>query len=120
MCVCDVAHVDIGKRAHVCAPLHVPVCDVVCGMLCARGDTRRMQAGPAASRRWHLTASPVYESSEGGEESAYDDRMSLERDGSCGACACTPSIRSQLPAGGSKLALRRLQSLHPLLTRRWA
>ena len=50
VCVCDVAHVDMGKRAHVCAPLHVPVCAVVCGMVCARGDTRRMQAGPAASR----------------------------------------------------------------------
>ena len=50
VCVCDVAHVDIGKRAHVCAPLHVPVCAVECGMVCARGDTRRMQAGPAAGR----------------------------------------------------------------------
>jgi hypothetical protein len=29
VCVCDVAHVDMGKRAHVCAPLHVPVCAVV-------------------------------------------------------------------------------------------
>ena len=70
-----------------------------------------------ASRQSHLTASPVYESSEGGEESAYDDRMSLEHlcgDVSCGACACTPSIRSQLRAGGGK------QSLHLLLTRRWA
>ena len=35
----------MGKRAHVCAPLHVPVCAVVCGMVCARGDTRRMQVG---------------------------------------------------------------------------
>ena len=50
VCVCDVAHVDIGKRVHVCAPLHEPVCAVGCGMVCARGDTRRMQAGPAASR----------------------------------------------------------------------
>ena len=42
MCVCDIAHVDIGKRAHVCAPLHVPVCAVVCGMvLCAREETHR-------------------------------------------------------------------------------
>ena len=76
VCVCDVAHVDMGKRAHVCAPLHVPVCAVVCGMVCARGDTRQMQARPAASRI--LTASPVYESSEGGEESAYGARMSLQ------------------------------------------
>ena len=35
MCVCHVAYVDIGKRAHVCAPLHVPVCTVVCGVVCA-------------------------------------------------------------------------------------
>ena len=50
VCVCDVARADMGKRAHVCAPLHVPVSAVVCGMVCARGDTRRMQAGPATSR----------------------------------------------------------------------
>ena len=37
-----------------------------------------------ASRQSHLTASPVYESSEGGEESAYDDRMSLEH--LCATC----------------------------------
>jgi hypothetical protein len=42
VCVCDVAHVDMGKRAHVCAPLHVPVCAVECGMVCARGDTRNI------------------------------------------------------------------------------
>ncbi len=53
VCVCDVADVDISKRAHVCAPLHVPVCAVVCAIVCA-----------------HLTASAVYELSEGGEESA--------------------------------------------------
>jgi hypothetical protein len=76
VCVCDVAHVDIGKRAHACAPLHVRVCSVVCAS--ARGDTRK------ASRKPHLTASPVYESSEGGEESAYDDRMSLEH--LCATC----------------------------------
>ncbi len=34
VCVCDVAGVDIGKRAHLCAPLHVPVCAVVCAMVC--------------------------------------------------------------------------------------
>jgi hypothetical protein len=50
VCVCDVAHVDIGKRAHVCAPLHVPVCAVVCGMVYARGHTLLIQAGPATSR----------------------------------------------------------------------
>ena len=31
-----------------------------------------------ATRQSHLTASPVYESSEGGEQSACDDRRSLE------------------------------------------
>ena len=49
-CVCDVAHVDIGKCAHVCAPLHVRVCAVVCAIVCARRNTLRMQAKPAASR----------------------------------------------------------------------
>ncbi len=55
------------------------------------------------SRKSQLTASPVYESSEGGEESDYDDSMSLEH--MCATCEhlCTPSIRSQLRAGGSKL-----------------
>jgi hypothetical protein len=38
MCVCDVAHVDIGKRANGCEALHVPVCVVVCAMVCARGE----------------------------------------------------------------------------------
>ena len=56
-------------------------------------------------------------------------------DGSCGACACTPSIQSQRKAGGDKLSLASLavlasspdmavgameeppQSLHLLLTR---
>ena len=50
VCVCDVADVDITKGAHVCVPLHVPVCAVVCAIVCARGDTLRMQARPAASR----------------------------------------------------------------------
>ncbi len=38
VCVCDVAHVDIAQRTHVCTPLHVPVCAVVCWM-CAREET---------------------------------------------------------------------------------
>ena len=113
MCVGDVAHVDIGKRTHV------PVCAIGCKMVCARGDTRRMQARPAASR----TASPVYELSEGGEDSASDDRMSLER--LCATCraarvhARRASDHSCEPAAASS-ALRRLQSLHWPLTRRWA
>ena len=113
VCVCDVAHVDIGKRAHVCAPLHVPVCAVVCGMVCVRGDTRRDAS--RASRRSHLTASPVYESSEGGEESAYDDRMSLEH-----LCATSRAARAharrasdhRCQSAAARSAWRRLQSLH--------
>jgi hypothetical protein len=40
-------------------PLHVPVCDVVCTLAYARGDTLRMQVRPAASRMWrhHLCSS---------------------------------------------------------------
>jgi hypothetical protein len=75
VCVCDVADVNIGKRAHVCAPLHVPVCAVVCGMVCARRHTADASKGSLQS---HLTASQVNESSESREKSAYDDRMSLE------------------------------------------
>jgi hypothetical protein len=46
---------------------------------CATRDGVRARRHTAdaskASRQSHLTASPVYESSEGGEESAYADRM---------------------------------------------
>ena len=38
----------------------------------------------------------------------------------CGACACTPSTRTQLRASGCKLSLASLQSSHLLLIRRWA
>jgi len=34
VCVCDVADVDISKRSHACAPLHVRVCAVVCAIAC--------------------------------------------------------------------------------------
>jgi hypothetical protein len=66
-----------------------------------RADTRLMQARPAASR----SASPVFESSEGGEESAYDDRMSLDH--LCATCraarvhACRASDHSGEPAASS-------------------
>jgi hypothetical protein len=63
----------------------------------------------------------VYELSEGEEESAYDDldRMRLEphepralvHNVSCDVCACVPSIRSQLRAGGCKLSLASLAVL---------
>ena len=120
VCVCDVAHVDMGKRVHVCAPLHVPVCAVVCGMVCARRHTAHASR---ASRQSHLTASPVYESSEGREESAYDDRMSLEH--LCATCraACAHARRASdhsCQPAAARSAWRRLQSLHLLLTRRWA
>jgi len=64
--VCDITDVDIGKRANICAPLHVPMCAGVCAMVCTRGE-------PPVASELHLTASPVYESSEGGQESTYDD-----------------------------------------------
>jgi hypothetical protein len=38
VCVCDVADVDVGKREHVCAPLHVPVCAAMYTW-CAREET---------------------------------------------------------------------------------
>ena len=38
VCVCDVAHVDMGKRAHVCVQLHAPVYAAVCGMVCEQGQ----------------------------------------------------------------------------------
>jgi hypothetical protein len=84
---------------------------------------KHMADASKASRQSHLTASPVYESSEGGEESAYDDRISLEH--LCATCraarahARPASDHSCEPAAASS-ALCRLHSLHVLLTRRWA
>ena len=53
------------------------------GVLCSVREKVRAKRQTAdaskASRQSHLTASSVNESSEGGEESAYDHRMSLER-----------------------------------------
>jgi hypothetical protein len=63
-------------------------------------------------------ASPVYASSEGGEESAYDDRTSLEH--LCATCRAAHAHAEQLRVGVGSSALRRLQSPHLLLTRRWA
>ena len=65
-----------------------------------------------ARRQSHLTASPVYESSEGGEESANDDRMGLEH--LFTTCACTPSIRSQLRV--ARLASLAVLALAPYST----
>ncbi len=63
-------YVDIGKQA-ACARVRSSVRDGV--------RARRHTADASkASFQSHLTALPVYESSEGGEESAYDNRMSLE------------------------------------------
>jgi hypothetical protein len=104
MCAVACARVRCSVRDGVCARKHP-------------ADASR------ASRQSHLTASPVYESSEGGEESAYDDRMSLEH--LCATCraarshARRASGHSCQPAA-ARSAFRRLQSLHWLLTRRWA
>ena len=73
-----------------------------------------------ASRQSHLTASPVYESSEGGEESAYDDRISLEH--LCATCRAAraharPASDHSCERAAASLAWRRLQSLHLLLSR---
>jgi hypothetical protein len=103
-------------RAAACARVRCRVRDGV--------RARRHTADASrASRRSHLTASPVYESSEGGEESAYDDRMSLEHLCATGRAARAHARRasdhSSEPAA-ARSAWRRLQSLHLLLTRRWA
>ena len=71
-----------------------------------RADTRLMQARPAASR----SASPVFESSEGGEESAYDDRMSLDH--LCATCRaarklCFASLAVYAPAPHSAVGADR-------------
>jgi hypothetical protein len=91
---------NIDKRAHVCAPLHVPVCAVVCAMVCARKHTADASK---ASRKSHLTASPVYESSEGGEESTYYDHMSLEH--LCATC-CAARVHAH-PASHHSCELRQ-------------
>ena len=89
---------------------------------CMRASACARWCASRASCQSHLTATPVYESSEGGEESAYDNRMSLEH--LCVMClaarshARRASDHSCQPAAAP--ALRRLQSLHALLTRRWA
>ncbi len=51
---------------------------VRCGVRDGVRARRHTADASKASRQSNLTASPVYESSEGGEKSAYDDRMSLE------------------------------------------
>ena len=129
MCVC----VYVGNRVCMCMCACVHKCvrpraykrDAVCVCDIARVECGRRHTADAsrASRQSHLTVSPVYESSEGGEESAYDDRMSLER--LCATCraarahARRASDHSSEPAA-ARSAWRRLQSLHLLLTRRWA
>ena len=70
----------------------------------ARSHTAEASKGSRQSLS-HLTASPVYEWSEGGEESAYDDRMSLDH--LCATCraarvhACRASDHSGEPAASS-------------------
>jgi hypothetical protein len=73
VCVCDVVDVDIGKRAHLCAPLHVPMCAVVCAVRDGVRARRHTTDAGKASDQSRMTAWPVYESSEDGQESAYED-----------------------------------------------
>ena len=110
------------RHRQVRACMHAAACARVRGSVRDGVRARRHTADASrASRQSHLTASLVYESSEGGEESAYDDHMSLEH--LCTTCraarahARRASDHSCQPASS---ALRRLQSLHELLTRRWA
>ena len=115
-CACRHGQARACMRAAACARVRCRVRDGV--------RARRHTADASrASRRSHLTASPVYESSEGGEESAYDDRMSLEHLRATCRAACAHARRasdhSSEPAA-ARSAWRRLQSLHLLLTRRWA
>ena len=115
-CACRHGQARACMRAAACARVRCSVRDGV--------RARRHTADASrASRQSHLTASPVYESSEGGEESAYDDRMSLEHLCATGRAARAHARRasdhSSEPAA-ARSAWRRLQSLHLLLTRRWA
>ena len=115
-CACRHGQARACMRAAACARVRCSVRDGV--------RARRHTADASrASRHSHLTTSPVYESSEGGEESAYDDRMSLEH--LCATCraACAHASRASdhsCERAAASSAWRRLQSLHLLLTRRWA
>ena len=117
-CACRHGQARACMRAAACARVRCSVRDGV--------RARRHTADASrASRQSHLTASPVYESSEGGEESAYDDRMSLEHLCATGRAARAHARRAsdhscEPAAAAASSALRRLQSLHALLTRRWA
>jgi hypothetical protein len=76
-CACRHGQARACMRAAACARVRCSVRDGV--------RARRHTADASkASRQSHLTASPVYESSEGGEESAYDDCKSLEH--LCATC----------------------------------
>ena len=78
MCMCACAYKCVSPRACEKGAVCLAVCMCMCA--CARvrtsvSDRERVREVLCA----YATASPVYESSEGGKESAYDDRMSLER-----------------------------------------
>ena len=76
-CACRHRQARACMRAAACARVRCSVRDGV--------RARRHTADASkASRQSHLTASPVYESSEGGEESTYYDHMSLEH--LCATC----------------------------------
>ena len=111
-CACRHGQARACMRAAACARVRCRVRDGV--------RARRHTADASrASRQSHLTASPVYESSEGGEESAYDDRMSLEHLCATGRAARAHARRAsdhscEPAAAAASSALRRLQSLHIL------
>ena len=84
-CACRHGQARACMRTAACARVRCRVRDGVR----ARGHTAD------ASPQSHLTASPVYESSEGREESAYDDRMSLEQ--LCATCRARVRMHAEHP-----------------------
>jgi hypothetical protein len=89
VCVCDVADVDIGKRANVCEPLHVPVYAVVCTMVCALADTHRSKQGQPPAASDGITCVYV---ERGQRRSAYDYPMNLEH---LGAKCCAARVHAR-------------------------
>ena len=89
-------------RADACARVRCSVRDGV--------RARRHTADASkASRQSHLTASPVYESSEGGEESAYGDRMSLQH-----LSATFRAARAHARRACRQPAEHRMHAEHPI------
>jgi hypothetical protein len=100
-------------RATACARVRYSVRDGV------RAKRHSVDASKA-SRQSHLKVSPVYESSEGGEESAYDDSMSLEH--LCATCRaarklCLAWLAVHAPHSAVGADRGAPQSLHLFLRR---